>query len=166
MWVNAVLFQIGWFTCVLERSWIAVGVTALILLVHGLYVRAPRWEWLAVGLITCAGITQDVVLIQLDVLRFDTHPWPPLWMLCMWLLFATTLNHSMRWLADRWWLASLLGAIAGPLSYLAGERLGAVSVNHDRLPILALAWAIALPLYYVLLNLLKEPLPSCRAPSE
>lgn len=166
MWLNAVLFQIGWFTCVLERSWLAVGVTVGILCVHVLYVRAPRREWLAVGLIAGAGITQDIVLIQLGVLRFDTHPWPPLWMLCMWLLFATTLNHSLRWLAERGWLASLLGAVAGPLSYLAGERLGAVSVNHDRLPILALAWAITLPLYYVLLNLLKEPPSSCRASSE
>lgn len=166
MWINAVLFQLGWFACVLERGIIAVALTLLILFAHGWLQKPSRGEWRAIGLIAGIGTVQDVILMQLDVMRFDTHPWPPLWLVCLWLLFATTLNHSLRWLSQRWLLAAALGAIAGPLSYLAGERLGALSLNHAMLPLLAFAWALGLPLFYYLLHQLKEPLPSCHAPSD
>jgi uncharacterized membrane protein YfcA len=63
------------------------------------------------------------------------------------MLFATTLNIAFRWLRDRLVLASLLGAVFGPLSYFAGARLGAVVINDfpSALIALALAWALLLP---------------------
>jgi hypothetical protein len=45
-------------------------------------------------------------------------------------------------------VAALLGAVSGPLSYLGAERLGAVVLAPDplwRWGVLALAWAVAVP---------------------
>jgi hypothetical protein len=66
----------------------------------------------------------------------------------MWAMFATTLNLSRRWMQRRLLLASLLGAIFGPLAYLAGEELGAVNFESRFLAISALAviWAVSMPL--------------------
>jgi hypothetical protein len=54
----------------------------------------------------------------------------------------------MRWLLGRWWLASLFGAIGGPLAFYAGMRLGAVSFPDPiaALAVLAVGWAVLMPL--------------------
>lgn len=163
MWLNAVLFQLGWFVCVLERGVLAVAAAALIVGIHLYRQRNQRWEWTAIAVISLIGIAQDTALIQLGVLQFDGSALPPAWMFAMWVLFATTLNHSLSWLQQRWWLAVLLGAISGPLSYLAGERLGALSVNRDLLPILSVTWAVSMPLLMQIVQRMKEPMPSCNA---
>lgn len=163
MWINALLFQVGWFVCVMERGILALLATLIILLVHGFRYRHLQGEWPVIAVVTVSGLLQDIVLMQLGVLQFSSHPWPPVWLVCVWLLFATTLNHSLRWLQNRWALALVLGAITGPLSYLAGERLGAVVINHDALLLLSAAWGLCLPYLFMLNQLLREPMPSCRA---
>ena len=49
-------------------------------------------------------------------------PIAPFWMLALWIAFATTLNHSMRWLMHRPVVAAIGGAVFGPLAYLAGRN--------------------------------------------
>jgi len=73
----------------------------------------------------------------------------PLWLAVLWLLFASTLRHSLRWTAKAWWLSSLLGAIGGPMSYLGGARLAGVGLPLGLLPsliLLSVIWAALLPL--------------------
>jgi hypothetical protein len=64
------------------------------------------------------------------------------------MLFATTLNVSLRWLKGRWVLAALLGGSAGPLSFYAGHRLGGVAFADPvySLTVLGLGWAVLMPL--------------------
>lgn len=53
----------------------------------------------------------------------------------------------MDWLKNKLLLASVLGAIFGPLSYLAGQRLGAIELIDGTKATIALAliWSIAMP---------------------
>lgn len=84
----------------------------------------------------------------LDLLGHQTGSAPPIWILGLWLQFATTLHFSLGWLSKRYLLATLLGLIGGPLAFLGGERLGAAAFGDPRalsLGVIALAWAIALP---------------------
>jgi hypothetical protein len=72
----------------------------------------------------------------------------PLWLVVLWLLFSGTLFHSLAFLQQRLLLAAILGAAAGPLSYLAGMRLGAATSTHDAWTValaMAPAWALLLP---------------------
>jgi hypothetical protein len=66
----------------------------------------------------------------------------------MWALFATTINLSMGWLKGRWILAMLMGAIFGPLAFVAGEKLDAVVFVDSTLSMITLAigWGLLMPL--------------------
>jgi hypothetical protein len=73
----------------------------------------------------------------------------PPWILVLWMQIASTLRFSLNWLAGRYLLASLLGALAGAGAYAAGVRLGAAEFGSDSTLALAwigLGWAVALPL--------------------
>ena len=72
----------------------------------------------------------------------------PHWIVAMWVLFASTLNVSLRWLRGRWLIATVLGAAAGPLAYYAGSKLGGVVVVQPVPAFIALAlgWAVFMPL--------------------
>lgn len=67
----------------------------------------------------------------------------------MWLLFSTSLSGTLKWLQGRYLVAALLGAVFGPLSYVAGGRLGAIESNQDFLLtvlVLAVVWGLVVPL--------------------
>ena len=70
----------------------------------------------------------------------------------MWMLFATTLNVSLRWLRNRTALAVDLGAIAGPLSFYGGAQLGGVVFLDQRAGLIALSvgWAVMMPTLIIL----------------
>lgn len=88
---------------------------------------------LAIG---SAGLLLDSGMTALGLLRFGGHPFEPWlcapWLCALWYLFATTLHQSLRWLEGRTWLAALIGGIAGPVSYRAGEVLGALTLGPGR----------------------------------
>jgi hypothetical protein len=70
-------------------------------------------------------------------------------MVALWAAFAMTLGSSLGWLSRRYHAAAVLGAAAGPLSYAAGARLGAVELAGDlrfAVVVLAVSWGFSLPL--------------------
>lgn len=72
----------------------------------------------------------------------------PYWIVAMWLLFATTLNASMRWLRRHIGVAIAAGAIGGPLAFWAGASAGAVTFPTPVISLVAIGagWALLLPL--------------------
>jgi hypothetical protein len=108
------------------------------------------------------GTTWDSWLVIQGWLNFNSGMWHPLlapyWIIMLWALFATTINSSLAWLKQRYLLAALLGAIAGPAAYYAGNRLGAVELAHPEQALLALAlgWSIWLPLLLYLSGLITR----------
>jgi hypothetical protein len=87
---------------------------------------------------------------------------PPPWMIALWGLFASTINVSLAWLKEKIVLASFLGAIAGPMSYWSGARLGAIHIANSNMALLYLSigWAIAVPILFKLSSS-AQPLTSC-----
>lgn len=137
--LNFILFQIGWFACIhsatSSQPLLAPLVTAGIVVLH--VGRAPggrRWRYLA-WLAGCGalGWALDSGLSAFAITSYPFTPGPPapLWILCLWLLFATTAHHSLAWLQGRARLACMLGLIGGPLSYLSGVKLGATGLEHS-----------------------------------
>jgi len=71
------------------------------------------------------------------------------WLICLWIVFSTLLNHSLRWLQSQLFIAVLLGALMAPFSYYAGIRLTNVSLAEPEawsLGFVAVAWAVAFPM--------------------
>jgi hypothetical protein len=109
------------------------------------------------------GLILDTTWVRLGWLKFAAG-WAlseraPLWILLLWAGLALTLNHSLAWLQSRLLLAAVLAGISSPLSYLAAERLGAVTIVSESglwFVGLCLSWALALPLLLWLANHLKQ----------
>jgi hypothetical protein len=153
--LNFLTFQVGWFACVLGAAHgmplLGVLTTAVVAAVWFLAAPRPQAYVLLLALTGVVGYAWDSALAMLGLVRYlpgpVTPPLAPLWMLALWVLFATTLQLSMRWLQQRLLWAAVLGAIAAPLSYLAGARLGAFSLARAQPMLLAqaIAWALLLP---------------------
>jgi len=63
------------------------------------------------------------------------------------------LSFSLAWMSGRYRLAALLGALGGPLSFVLGERMGAVTLHDERmLSLVALSaeYAVVTPLMIAL----------------
>ncbi len=152
---NAALFQVAWFVCVwgAAQGRPAVAVTGSALAVAWHLVQSPR-RVRALAVVVAgasAGLFADTVLVRVGLLAFPTEAeasWSPPWMVALWAAFATTVGESLAWLSRRPIPAALLGAIAGPLSYGAGARLGAIELSGELVVTaigIGLAWALALP---------------------
>ena len=154
---NAVLFQLGWFACILGGDAVALVATVSILCLHKVFFINKRFEWYFIVSIAVTGFIVDNTLSALGVLTFQSPSllFTPLWMVCIWVLFAMTLNHSLGWLKNRLWLASVLGAISGPMSYLAGSKLANVALSTPptfSLLSISACWAILLPAFFALIR--------------
>lgn len=168
--INFLAFQVCWFACVLGAAWGMpwVGTTLVggALCWHLAQCGAPAREAALLLVVTLLGTTLDSILLSLGWVEFDgglvRSGIAPHWMMALWAIFATTLNASLSWLRRSPWLAALCGAVGGPLSYLAGERLGALTLvnSADALPVLALGWALLTPLLSWLGHRLGGYLPS------
>jgi hypothetical protein len=154
---NYLGMQVGWFACVLGAArglpWVGPVVAGIYLVVHLLSSSNRARELRFILTVGAIGMGVDSVKKASGLLTYAS-PLPPsewlapLWITAMWLLFATTLNSSLKWLQGRYWLAALMGAIFGPLSYMAGERMGAIAFNYDvrfTVVVLALVWAGVVP---------------------
>jgi hypothetical protein len=148
--LNAGLFQLGWFACVLgaqRPGWLLIALACLA--IHLAWIADLRHEWRGLLGVAACGWVLDSALLQLGLFDFPgNHGLLPAWLALLWLLFASTLPHSLRWTARPWWLGSLLGACGGPLSYLGGARLADVGLPLGLWPsllLLALIWAPLLP---------------------
>ncbi|PYC28358.1 DUF2878 domain-containing protein [Aquipseudomonas alcaligenes] len=142
--LNALLFQAGWFACVFGAThpWL-LALALACLAAHFVWVASWRAEGRLVASVALFGSALDTFLLNLGVFDFagDSRLLPP-WLALLWALFATSLNHSLAWSARPWWLGSLLGAIAGPLSYLGGAKLAGVGLPLGLWPTLLLLAAI------------------------
>lgn len=147
--INAGLFQLGWLACVLggNSPWLLVAAAAL--LIHLLWISPERTEVRLVAYVCLLGTAVDTLLLNLGAFAFEPATrLIPFWLILLWALLATTLRHCLAWTAQPKWRAVLLGAIGGPLSYYAGQRLGAVAFPLGLWPTLlglGLLWAGLFP---------------------
>ena len=156
--VNYALYQIGWFACVLgaasHRPWTGCLIALILVGVHLALSVERSLEVRLVVLATAVGAVVETIQIAAGTYRFTSgtvsDALPPPWLLAMWAQFATTFRFSLRSVITRPVPAVLFGAAGGPIAFLAGERLGAVTL----LPPLAhglfrlsISWAIALVVF-------------------
>lgn len=161
--VNYALYQAGWFSCVLGASWRRPGVgLSIALVLIGAHVVLSSERHVEVGLVlfaTIVGAAVEISQIAAGTYHFTSGTlndmWPPPWLLAMWAQFATTFRFSLRRVIAQPLPAALFGAAGGPIAFIAGQRLGAVTllppVTHGVLR-LSLTWAIALVAFSVLVR--------------
>ncbi len=160
MVANAVLFQIGWFACVLGGTGPWLLVPAAVLCIHFFWISSWAAEGKLMVTVVLAGAAIDSFLMQVGVFEFPGESkLVPLWLAALWAMLATTLNHCLAWTARPIWLASLLGAISGPLSYFAGAAIAEVELPLEQgmtLVTLAATWAIVFPLLHGFAHIYRQ----------
>jgi len=139
-----------------SKSWIGPAVVACILPLHVFMVADRLAMMKVIGLLGGVGYLVDSVLGLAGVLEFQDDNFggrllAPMWLLGLWLFFATTLGSSLSWLSSRPRLAAVLGAAFGPVSYYAGFNLGALQLGAPHLRslfMIAIVWSLLLPLWF------------------
>ncbi|NGX42875.1 MAG: hypothetical protein K940chlam7_01163 [Chlamydiae bacterium] len=159
--INGLLFYIGWLFCVASAAGGlpylgllgAMGVVAY----HLAVIKEKKIEFFFIASVTVTGFFVETGMIKFRVLEF-TSPntlipgYAPFWLLGIYAMFATTVNHSLRWLQPYLFLAAFLGGLGGMVSYAAGERIGAVTFlvgKGGSVMVVGIAWFILMPLFYL-----------------
>lgn len=163
--INILGFKVGWLSSVLgaarEMPWLGPAVLLVVLLLHLRQANRPDLE---IGLVVACGVIGawfDSILAATGWVSYPSGQFDPniapYWIVAMWMLFATTLNRSMSWLKGRPALAAAMGAIAGPMSYLAGNRLGGIVFESPLAATVALSvgWAVLMPVVVMLADRLN-----------
>ena len=163
--INLIMFQIGWFACVLSAAsalaWLGVITVAMLVSIHVYYTTNRRHEIL---LLMCAGLLGFIwesSLASISVISYpgqSGHLLAPVWMVALWINFAMALNFSLAWFKHHLILASLAGLIFAPLAYYAGVRLGAMTFHNDwiALSIIGIGWSILFPFLSWLAHCMAE----------
>lgn len=157
IWLNFLGYQLAWLACVMgaarELAW--PGVVVSLAFVAFQWWASP-WRRADLQLaISCTalGLLMDGGLAHYGLIEYaasSTILPAPAWILALWAAFGMTLNHSLAFLKPS--SAAFLGALGGPLAYLAGARMGAIDLPWPGVAIvvLALAWAASAALLVAL----------------
>ena len=163
--INFILFQLVWFVCILgaaiNETYTAVAFSLLLILFHFYLAKDKKNELKILLVASIIGFLFDGFLLKSELVLYTNHGWSysvtPLWIIVLWMGFAITLNSSLSWLKKKIKLSIVFGAIGGPLAYLAGEKLGAVSILcPDAITVIAIGWAIITPLLIIITNKLPK----------
>lgn len=152
---NYVLYQAGWFACVLgaatQRPWLGAAIAAIVLLLQvALSTRRGRDLRLIAAAVIIGGVVESIHLAAgTYVFQSGTFAagWPPAWIILMWAQFAATFAFSLRPIVTRPIAAALFGAVGGPIAFVAGDGLGAVTLLPPMMTgllQLAVSWGLAM----------------------
>lgn len=127
--LNAVLFQSCWFIAVLLKTEYALFAIAAVLAVYFYSIRNHQasLSHMAIFLLlfSLVGFLGDSLIAFNTGLVYNRNlgMLGPVWLLVLWMAFATTLMFSMKWIFMNAWLTVFVGVFIAPLSYVAGIYL-------------------------------------------
>jgi hypothetical protein len=160
---------IGWFACVIGAAkdlfWLG-PLTVVLLLLSSISIRGSRFLSRILVLFSVSvlfGLLFDSLLIGFNIYTpkrwLMPVPLATLWLLALWGNFSITIDMSLKFLQNHLGYAAMVGAVFGPIAYMSGQRLGALTIERSTnltIIILAIAWALAM----VLLNIFAKSFPS------
>lgn len=147
-WVNFIGFQAYWWACVLLQN-NALIICLTLLFAHLYFHSSPLQEIKSLISLGLIGFSIDFILAIFDWFQFNHSPGylPPLWLLFLWLGFATNVTTLSNAINSHWLVIAIVGALFAPLSYLAAAKLGAVVFPAGYLN----TWLMLLPVWFLLL---------------
>ena len=122
-------FDLVWFLAVWGREdWLWLTALSVALL----YVTAWRYLWarrIQLALLIGVGLLAEYLVVSAGILSFTGTDYLPHWLILLWFGFWAMALVVFTWLQNRYWLALIAGLIFGPITYFAGVRLGAASME-------------------------------------
>ena len=150
MLLNLAIFQVGWTVCVIGGDLYAVSYTVIALLTHHRYVLEKNSEWRLIAIVTVVGSLWDVLMASSGMIYYTDSAFVgiPIWLICLWALFATTFLHALSWLSRYLWVAAVFAALLGPASYWLGSQLSDAYFGASiftSLVVMAVGWSTLFP---------------------
>jgi hypothetical protein len=152
--------QAGWFACVIGAAkgaaWVGIVFAVALVILHLARVVRPLAEIKLLAAVLIISVIWESALVFFHLLAYPAGATilglAPCWILAVWAMFAAQFNTTYHWLKTRIYLAALLGAVAGPVSFHAGAALGALRFVKPWPAAFALAigWAVLLPVIVIL----------------
>ncbi len=153
---NILAFKVAWLSSVVgggsDFPWIGPAAVMVALMLHFRAASRPLNEVMLVLSCALIGTCFDSFLVAAGFVTYNAGMFSsylaPYWIITLWMLFATTLNVSFRWLRGKNVLGAIIGFVGGPASYLAGQSLGSIVLldKTAALVSLAIGWAVIMPL--------------------
>jgi len=148
----AIAFDLYWTLVVLFRErgliiWCALAIFACLML-------PPAHRVYAI-LLAAAGSLLDALWALTGLIAFSGESLMPLWMVALWLMFATVWTQLTRTTTLPGWLLMLLTSVGGPVAYLIGERLGAITFLVPTFIVvswMAPGWLVLMLFYHLLMG--------------
>lgn len=168
--VYALAFQAGWFACIMAGNFASIIYTALFLLGHFFYLARKnsliflRKEMLWVITVFCLGLVVETIYFSAGFLYTDAPKnlfaglvLPPIWLLCVWLLFSLALRTCLSFLFYKPALSYLTCLLFVPINYYAGATLNnEVDINEPYFLSLALMTLIWILFFWCLIYLKRH----------
>ncbi len=155
--MNVIGYQAIWFGSILGRDALLPVLLALVLL-HVYFCTQRAREVTVLVVCTALGFLCDSLWTLAGVFVFDPSPAflpAPLWLAMIWLGFAATLRHGLRFAIERPGLGIALAAIGAPVSYIAAGTMGAVTLplgTATTAGIIAGSWMVLMSLFIELVR--------------
>jgi len=139
--INFILFQLMWpaivFGVAYQFIWpglaIVIAMVVLTVLPGGDESDAEKKDISLLLISAVLGFFVDSTLASTGRIDYfydmGINNWAPVWIVLLWIGFATTMNQSMAWMFEKPQFGLPFFAIAGPISYLPAEKIGAVNVE-------------------------------------
>ena len=154
---NIVSLNVGWWSSVLGAAmgpiWLGPFVIAVLVAIHLSLVSARQREIVTLIAAAAFGYGADSLLVLGGAFAFPPQAQvgapSTIWMVALWINFATSFNVALYWLAKKPLLGAVLGALGGPLAYVGGWQFGALLAPAGIWALagwVAVQWAIATPL--------------------
>jgi hypothetical protein len=148
--LNLAVFQTGWIVCVVGGNLYALVYTAIALLIHHRYVLEKNSEWQLIAMVTVIGSLWDILMTIGGIVHYPDSGLAgiPIWLICLWALFATTFMHALSWLNRYLWIAAVFAAVLGPASYWFGSQLSDAYFGTPiltSLVVMAVGWSTLFP---------------------
>lgn len=147
--MNIAAYQVSWWLLViLGNAVLSCCVASATVLLHLWFDGRRRAEWSVLFSVAIIGSIMDSVLAHFGVYG---DLWEsqgiPLWLMLLWLVFATLFNVSLTWFRYRLGWAALFGGIGGALSYWGGSKFGAIEpLGLWQISCLWGVWTVLFPL--------------------
>lgn len=163
--INAVMFQALWFVAVQGSDVWALVATAFFFFIHAVFLIQDQKTWFAILLFGLVGWLVDSSIANLGIVHYHgsydglSVSIGPLWLLCLWFCFSSTVFLSLQWLSRYLWIAALLGLLIAPSSYLLGLKLSNSSITVSWFAyylVEGIAWGLLLPAMLFISEKLKR----------